>query len=458
MLQNAVSDLRPPLTVPNSLDQDVPDIDYINEYLAENEHKELLKFLTCGSVDDGKSTLIGRLLYDTNKVYEDHLSALLRDSSRLGRTDSEPDFALLADGLKAEQEQGITIDVAYRYFTTRARKYIIADCPGHSQYTKNMATGASNCELAVILIDAQNGVLDQTRRHSLIVSLLGIRQLIVAVNKMDLVHYDAAIYERIQAEYLAFAKGLNFTSVSFVPVAAKFGENIVEPSVNMPWYEGATIVDLLEAAPVAVARDLGHFCMTVQRVHRPGTDFRGYSGTVTKGLIHPGDPIVVLPAGIETHVERIVTMDGDLDVAHAPQSVTLTISDQLGVNRGDTFVSPQYKPQIGNELFTNIVWMNNKPLVPNKSYLFKLGAKQLSGKVSTIVHRLNVNTQVLEPCDELAVNEIGLVHIDLQQPVVYEDYETDKTMGSLIVIDRITNETVGAGMINHNLSSGASNR
>lgn len=447
MLQNALAESQSPVTLPTTLDRDVPDIEYINDYLAENEHKELLKFLTCGSVDDGKSTLIGRLLYDTNKVYEDHLSALIRDSNRLGRTDSELDFALLADGLKAEQEQGITIDVAYRYFTTSERKYIIADCPGHSQYTKNMATGASNCELAVILIDAQNGVLDQTRRHSLIVSLLGIRQLVVAINKMDLVAYDQDVYERIRAEYLKFAEGLNFTSVAFVPVAAKFGENIAQQSKNMAWYDGKTIIELLEAAPVAAERDFDNFCMTVQRVHRPGSDFRGYAGTVTKGVIRPGDTVRILPTGIETQVERIVTMDRDLDIAFAPQSITLTLKDQLSVNRGDTFVSPSYAPQVASAFLANMVWMNEKPLVPNKNYVFKLGAKQLTGKVAEIVHRLDVNTRTQEAADELASNEIGLVRVALQQAVVFEDYAADKTMGSLIVIDRITNETVGAGMI-----------
>ena len=440
MLQTVIAEPRTSLTSSPALDFDVPDL--------ENEHKELLKFLTCGSVDDGKSTLIGRLLYDTNKVYTDHLSALVRDSGRLGRTDEELDFSLLADGLKAEQEQGITIDVAYRYFTTSARKYVIADCPGHNQYTKNMTTGASNCELAVILIDAKNGVLDQTRRHSLIVNLLGIRQVVVAINKMDLVGYDEQIYERIRSEYIKFASSLNFTHLSFVPVAAKFGENVVKQSTYMDWYDGATIINLLESAPVAADQNFDQFCMAVQRVHRPGADFRGYSGMITRGVIRPGDAVSVLPAGIETRVERIVTMDGDLNVAFAPQSVMLTVSDQLSISRGDTLAAPSYVPRVADEFLANIVWMGDCPLMPNKNYLFKLGARQITGKLVEIAHRLNVNTQEHESCSELGANEIGLVRVRLQQQVVFENYDDDKTMGSFILIDRVTNETVGAGMVN----------
>ena len=426
---------------------DVPNIEYLNDYLAANEQKELLKFLTCGSVDDGKSTLIGRLLYDTNKVYEDHLSALIRDSKRLGHSGDDLDFALLADGLKAEQEQGITIDVAYRYFTTSTRKYIIADCPGHRQYTRNMATGASNCELAVILIDAQNGVLDQTRRHSLIVSVLGIRQVVVAINKMDLVGYDQATYERIKAAYLEFSEGLGFENVSFVPVVAKFGENVVKPSTNMAWYDGDTVIDLLETAPVSSRHDYDEFCMTVQRVHHPTEDFRGYSGTITRGVVRPGDRIRILPAGRETTVERIVTMEGDLEEAFAPQSITLTVQDQLSINRGDMFVAPSYQPKVQDEFKATVVWMSDKPLVSGKNYIFKLGARQIQASVSEIACRINVDTRELESCDELQVNEIGLAQVQLQRPVVFEDYSEDKTMGSFIVIDRLTNETVGAGMV-----------
>ena len=444
----AESRLRLPLAL--GLERDVSDIEYMNDYLAENEQTELLKFLTCGSVDDGKSTLIGRLLYDSNKVYEDHLNALIRDSRRLGHGSDELEFALLADGLKAEQEQGITIDVAYRYFATSTRKYIIADCPGHSQYTKNMATGASNCELAVILIDAQNGVLDQTRRHSLIVDLLGISQVVVAINKMDLVGYDEETYERIRTEYLEFSRSLGFTQTSFVPVAAKFGENVVHSSTNMDWYAGETIIELLERAPVSADADLEQFCMTVQRVHHPSEDFRGYSGMITKGVICPGDPVVVLPSGHETRVERVVTMDGDLEAGFAPQSVTLTVSDQLSISRGDTLVSPSYTPSVSDAFQANVVWMANRALAANKSYLFKMGARQVTGQVAEFIHRLDVNTQARESCDQLDANEIGLVRIQLQRPVVFEDYADDKTMGSFIVIDRISNETVGAGMIcNH---------
>ncbi len=447
MGQPAVAESQLKLPLARALERDVPDIEYINDYLVENERTELLKFLTCGSVDDGKSTLIGRLLYDSNKVYEDHLNALIRDSRRLGHNSDDLEFALLADGLKAEQEQGITIDVAYRYFATSSRKYIIADCPGHSQYTKNMATGASNCELAVILIDAQNGVLDQTRRHSLIVSLLGISQVVVAINKMDLVDYNERIYERIREEYLDFSKDLGFVQTSFVPVAAKFGENVVHHSTNMDWYTGDTIIELLEQAPVRADQRFDQFCMTVQRVHHPSEDFRGYSGTITKGVLRPGDRVVVLPSGHETHVERIVTMDGDLETGFAPQSVTVMVSDKLSINRGDTLVSPSYTPRVSDVFLANVVWMAEKPLMANKTYLFKMGARQVTGQVSEFVHRLNVNTQAHESCEQLDANEIGLARIQLQRPVVFEDYVDDRTMGSFIVIDRISNETVGAGMI-----------
>ena len=451
--QLALADSQLTLPLALGLERDLSDTEYIDDYLAENERTELLKFLTCGSVDDGKSTLIGRLLYDSNKVYEDHLNALIRDSRRLGHGSDELEFALLADGLKAEQEQGITIDVAYRYFATSSRKYIIADCPGHSQYTKNMATGASNCELAVILIDAQNGVLDQTRRHSQIVNLLGISQVVVAINKMDLVDYDKATYDRIREDYLEFSGQLGFTQTSFVPVAAKFGENVVQRSTNMNWYDGDTIIELLERAPVSTDQDHEQFCMTVQRVHHPSEDFRGYSGTITKGTIQPGDPVVVLPSGHETHVDRIVTMDGDLETAFAPQSVTLTVTDQLSISRGDTLVTPNYAPTVSDAIRANIVWMADRPLAANKSYIFKMGARQITGQISEFVHRLDVNTQVRESCDQLDANEIGLVRIRLQRPVVFEDYVVDKTMGSFIVIDRISNETVGAGMICNQLST-----
>lgn len=447
MGQSALAESRLKLSIAPILERYVSDIEDINDYLAENERTELLKFLTCGSVDDGKSTLIGRLLYDSNKVYEDHLNALIRDSKRLGHGSDELEFALLADGLKAEQEQGITIDVAYRYFATSSRKYIIADCPGHSQYTKNMATGASNCELAVILIDAQNGVLDQTRRHSLIVSLLGINQVLVAINKMDLVGYDKQTYDRIREEYLEFSKSLGFAETAFVPVAAKFGENIVQRSTNMDWYGGDTIIELLERAPVTSDQDFEQFCMTVQRVHHPSEDFRGYSGTITKGVVRPGDPITVLPSGHETRVERIVTRDGDLETAFAPQSITLTVRDQLSINRGDTLASPAYSPIVSDAFLANVVWMANQPLAVNKSYIFKMGARQVTGRVAEFIHRLNVNTQARESCEQLDANEIGLVRIQLQREVVFEDYADDKTMGSFIVIDRISNETVGAGMI-----------
>ena len=379
-----------------TFERNVADLDYIDAYLAENERTELLKFLTCGSVDDGKSTLIGRLLYDTNKVYDDHLSALIRDSRRTGEENDELKFALLADGLKAEQEQGITIDVAYRYFATSSRKYIIADCPGHQQYTKNMATGASNCELAVILIDAQNGVLDQTRRHSLIVDVLGIKQVIVAVNKMDLVDYDQTTFDRIRNEYLEFAQGLGFEDVAFVPVAAKYGENVAERSDKMAWYEDATILELLEQAPVGSEGNLGEFCMTVQRAHRPNAKFRGYSGTITRGEIRPGDPVVILPAGHSTNVERVVTMDGDLDVASVGQSVTITVSDQLSINRGDTLAAPTYSPVVADGFLATIVWMADRPLSLNKAYNIKLGSRQITGRVVEFKHRLNVNTQAKE--------------------------------------------------------------
>ena len=425
----------------------MPDIENIDDFLAENEHKELLKFLTCGSVDDGKSTLLGRLLYDTNKVYEDHLSALVRDSSRYGRTDEELDFALLADGLRAEQEQGITIDVAYRYFATATRKFIIADCPGHSQYTKNMATGASNCEIAVILIDAQNGVLDQTRRHSSIVSLLGIKKVIVAINKLDLVDYSESVFKQIQDDYRSLASKLGFQSLEFVPVAAKYGENIVKRSDHMPWYSGQTILEHLESAPLESPHDYEKFCMAVQRVHRPMEDFRGYSGTINRGTIRPGDPIRILPSGLESKVERIVTMDGDLEEAFPPQSVTLTLADDLSINRGDFLVDPSYRPKQKRQFKANIVWMGAKPLSVGKKYIFKCATRQVPGKIGAVDYRLNINTQQHEPADSLVMNEIGLASVELQSDLVFESYEDEPHLGSFIVIDRVTNETVAAGMI-----------
>jgi bifunctional enzyme CysN/CysC len=413
-------------------------------YLEQHERKEILRFLTCGSVDDGKSTLIGRLLHDSKMIYEDQLESV---RSKKPGDDGEFDLALLVDGLQAEREQGITIDVAYRYFSTAKRKFIIADTPGHEQYTRNMATGASGCDVAVILIDARQGVLTQTRRHTFIASLLGIKHVIVAVNKMDLVEFDEEVFERIRADYVRFTANLGIEDLQFIPISALHGDNVVDKSAAMPWYQGSTLMYLLENVPIASDRNFKDFRFAVQRVSRPDSSFRGYSGTVQSGIVRPGDRITVLPSGKSSTVVRIVTMDGDLDEAFPPLAVTLTLSSEIDISRGDMLVTDGALPNVEDRFDAELVWMTDEPMVPGKQYVIKHGTKQLFGRVSAIRHRTDINTLAHVPATSLALNEIGRCEFTLAEPIAFDPYEDNRETGAFIVIDRISNRTIGAGMI-----------
>jgi bifunctional enzyme CysN/CysC len=419
----------------------------IDAYLKQHEHKELLRFLTCGSVDDGKSTLIGKLLYETKMIYEDQLAAIQRDSKAHGTTGSETDMALLMDGLKAEREQGITIDVAYRYFSTAKRKFIIADCPGHEQYTRNMATGASTCDLAIILIDARHGVMTQTKRHSFIVSLLGIKHVLVAVNKMDLMDYREEVFEKIKSDYRDFASRLEMVDQHFIPISALKGDNLVEKSANMPWYDGSTLMHHLENVHIASDRNLIDFRYPVQYVNRPNLNFRGFCGTIASGRISKGDVVMALPSRKTSRVKSIVTYDGELDEAFTPQSVTITLADEIDVSRGDMLVRPDNVPQSADAFDASIVWMTEEPLVPGKQYWFKQTSKMAAGSVSQLRYRIDVNTLHRQEATQLGLNEIGRCHVRLNQPLAFDGYRQNKGTGAFIVVDRITNVTVGAGMI-----------
>ncbi len=419
----------------------------IDAYLKQHEHKELLRFLTCGSVDDGKSTLIGRLLYDSKMIYEDQLAAIEKDSATVGTTGGGFDPALLTDGLKAEREQGITIDVAYRYFSTAKRKFIIADTPGHEQYTRNMATGASTCDLAIILIDARHGVMTQTKRHSFIVSLLGIKHVIIAINKMDLVDYAEETFEKIQQDYREFATRLDMKDLHFIPISALDGDNVVDHSKEMPWYEGSTLMHMLETVHIASDRNLIDFRYPVQYVNRPHLDFRGFCGTIASGRVRKGDELMVLPSRKTSRVESIVTYDGEIDEAFAPLSVTLTLEDEIDVSRGDMLVRPDNVPKIGDSFDATIVWMAEEPLVPGKQYAIKQGTKNVTGTVSTLRYRIDVNSLHRQEAPTLNLNEIGRCQVKLNQPIAFDNYRNNHGTGALIIIDRITNVTVGAGMI-----------
>jgi len=419
----------------------------IHAYLAQHERKELLRFLTCGNVDDGKSTLIGRLLHDSKMIYEDQLAAIRKDSSKFGTTGDDFDPALLMDGLQAEREQGITIDVAYRYFSTTRRKFIIADTPGHEQYTRNMATGASTCDLAIILIDARHGVQTQTRRHSYIVSLLGIRHVIVAINKMDLKDYSEATFEAIKGDYLAFAQHLSIPDIRFLPLSALKGDNVVNPSVHMPWFKGAPLMTLLDTIEIADDQNFVNPRFPVQYVNRPNLDFRGYSGTLAAGIFRKGDPITVLPSMKTSRIESIVTYDGELLEAFPPQSVTLTLEDEIDVSRGDLLVRPDDLPHLSSRLIAHVVWMAEASLVPGRQYTIKHNTRTVTGSVASILHRIDVNTQAHHEVSELHLNEIGLLELSLAAPIAFDPYHVCKGTGSFIVIDRLTNVTIGAGMI-----------
>jgi len=421
----------------------------INAYLAQHERKELLRFLTCGNVDDGKSTLIGRLLHDSKMIYEDQLAAVQADSVKSGTTGAgKIDLALLVDGLQAEREQGITIDVAYRYFSTSTRKFIIADTPGHEQYTRNMATGASTCDLAVILIDARYGVQTQTKRHSFIASLLGLKHIIVAINKMDLVEYSEETFNRIKADYLAFVKSLDIQDIYFIPMSALDGDNVVNPSANMPWFTGQPMMELLNTIEIANDHNFADSRFPVQYVNRPNLDFRGFCGTVASGVFTKGDQITALPSGKTSHIKAIVTFDGELEQAFAAMAVTLTLTDEIDVSRGDIIIGKQQQaPSIADKFKASIVWMTEQPMTPGRQYLLKLATRTVTGSVSMIHHRIDVNTLEHHDANELKLNEIGSCTVTVNAPVVFDPYKRNKTAGSFIVIDRLTNVTVGAGMI-----------
>jgi bifunctional enzyme CysN/CysC len=425
----------------------------ITSYLAQHERKELLRFLTCGSVDDGKSTLIGRLLYDSQLVYEDQLAAVQKESERKGNVAGELDLSLLTDGLRAEREQGITIDVAYRYFSTAKRKFIIADTPGHEQYTRNMATGASTCDLAIILIDARHGVLQQTRRHSFIVSLLGIQHVVVAVNKMDLVDFSEEVFTAITREYAEFAARLEMRDLTFIPVSALRGDNVVHASDSMPWYTGGTMMHYLETVHIASDRNFIDFRMPVQYVNRPHLDFRGFCGTIASGILRPGDEVMALPSGVRSRVKSIVTYEGEIPQAFPPMAVTLTLEDEIDVSRGDVLVHPNNLPRVDQTFEAMVVWMTEDPLVPGKQYFIKQGTNMVTGAVSTLRYRIDVNSLHRQDAPVLQMNEVGRCTVRTSRPVCFDPYKGNRPMGSFIVIDRISNRTVGAGMIIDRASS-----
>ncbi|MDM5073735.1 sulfate adenylyltransferase subunit CysN [Aeromonas bestiarum] len=427
----------------------------IEAYLHAQQHKSLLRFLTCGSVDDGKSTLIGRLLHDSQQIYEDQLKALESDSQKLGTTGEKLDLALLVDGLQAEREQGITIDVAYRYFSTAKRKFIISDTPGHEQYTRNMATGASTCDLAIILIDARKGVLDQTRRHSFIASLLGIKQFVVAVNKMDLVEFSQEVFERISADYREFAKKLSVDTIQIVPVSALDGDNVVNPSDKLAWYQGETLLSLLENAEVERELERHPVRLPVQYVNRPNLDFRGFAGTLAAGILRVGDKLAVLPSGKESTVTRIVTFDGDLEYALPGQAITVTFADEIDISRGDLLVDAARQPQVTQNVLAHIVWMGEESLQPGRVYDIKLATKKTRGQVEAIRHRIEINKLDELAANELKLNEIGLCELSLTDPVAFDPYREIRDTGSFILIDRLSNVTVGAGMIVEGLAAKA---
>jgi sulfate adenylyltransferase large subunit len=416
-------------------------------YLKQHENKELLRFLTCGNVDDGKSTLIGRLLYDSKMIFEDQLAAIESDSVKHGTTGDKIDLALLVDGLAAEREQGITIDVAYRYFSTEKRKFIIADTPGHEQYTRNMATGASTCNLAIMLVDARYGVQTQTKRHSFIASLLGIKNVVVAVNKMDLLGFDEEKFNKIKADYLEFADELELEDIQFVPLSALDGDNVVNRSERSPWYKGKTLMEMLETVEINANRNLDNFRFPVQYVNRPNLDFRGFCGTVASGIVRPGDKITALPSGKQSTVKAIVTAEGNQQEGFVGQAVTLTLDDEIDISRGDMIVKSNDQPVTANTINADIVWMAEDALKPGKQYNMKFASTQNTGSISSVHHRIDVNTMEKHNADDLKLNEIGLCEVSLNKTVAFDAYKKNRATGAFIIIDRSTNVTVGAGMI-----------
>jgi bifunctional enzyme CysN/CysC len=424
----------------------------IDAYLLQHQHKSLLRFITCGSVDDGKSTLIGRLLYDSKMIFEDQLAALEADSKRIGTQGQEIDFALLVDGLAAEREQGITIDVAYRFFATDRRKFIVADTPGHEQYTRNMVTGASTADLAVILIDARKGVLTQTRRHSYLSKLIGIRHVVLAINKMDLVNYDQAVFDAIVADYRAFAAGIGIDAFIPIPISGLKGDNITTRSDATPWYDGPVLLDHLETVEIGDdPASTGPFRLPVQWVNRPNLDFRGFSGLIAGGSVSPGDPVRVLPSGRTSTVARVVTFDGDLTRAVTGQSITVTLADEIDCSRGDVIAAADAPPQVADQFETTIIWMADDDMLPGRPYWLKLGTQMVTAVVQPPKYQVNVNTMEHLAAKTLGLNAIGVANLSTDRPIVFEPYETSRDLGGFILIDKMTNATVAAGLVHFSL-------
>ncbi|MBN8488247.1 MAG: sulfate adenylyltransferase subunit CysN [Burkholderiales bacterium] len=420
----------------------------IEKYLKQHEKKSLLRFITCGSVDDGKSTVIGRLLYESKMLFEDQLAAIENDSKKWGTQGGDIDFALLVDGLAAEREQGITIDVAYRFFSTDRRKFIVADTPGHEQYTRNMITGASTADVAVILIDARKGVLTQTRRHSYLVSLIGIRKVVLAINKMDLVDYSQEVFDRINEEYRVFAKQIGLNDITSIPLSGLKGDNMLTASEHTPWYHGPTLMGFLETCEIDEARQQREaFRLPVQWVNRPNLDFRGFCGVVTGGVIKPGDRIRAQPSGRESKVARIVTMNGDLPMAVAGQSVTLTLEDEIDISRGDVISTADSPAEVADQFEATIVWMTDEPMLPGRPYLLKIGTQTVTASITEPKYKVNVNTMEHLAAKQLEVNEIGVVNLALDRPIAFDPYTANRDTGGFILINRLTNNTVGAGML-----------
>lgn len=427
--------------------------DDINAYLKNQEEKSLLRFITCGSVDDGKSTLIGRLLWDSKLIFEDQLAALKVDSKKVGTQDGGIDYALLLDGLQAEREQGITIDVAYRFFSTDKRKFIVADTPGHEQYTRNMVTGASTAQVAVILIDARKGILTQSRRHSYLASLVGIRQVVLAINKMDLVDYSKARFEAIRKEYELFATRLGFDRIAAIPISALNGDNIIGPSVNTPWYNGPALLEYLETVEISDSASEAPFRMRVQMVNRPNLNFRGFCGTIASGRIRAGDEIVVTSSGQSSRIARIITMDGDLEEAFAGQAITLTLDDEIDISRGDLLATPEARPNHSERYEAKVVWLHEEAMQQNRSYLLKAGATTAPARVEALQHKINVNTLQQEQSSTLELNEVGSCIFNISREISFDAYRENRSCGSFILVDRMSNATVGAGMIEAPLES-----
>ena len=422
--------------------------DDIGAYLEAHERKSLLRFITCGSVDDGKSTLIGRLLYEAKMIFDDQLTQLAADSKKVGTRGGELDFALLVDGLAAEREQGITIDVAYRFFSTERRKYIVADTPGHEQYTRNMVTGASTADLAVILVDARKGVLTQTRRHSYLVHLLGISRAVLAVNKMDLVDYAHDTFAAIVAAYRAFGERIGLTDITAIPLSAVHGDNVTARGTHMPWYQGPVLMEHLETVEVDAALAARPFCLPVQWVNRPSADFRGFAGLIASGSVRKGDRIRVLPAGRESRIARILTGSADREAAVAGQSVTVTLDSEVDVSRGDVLAAAGDPPQVASQFEATLVWMHDAPMLQGRAYLMKAGTRTVSATVAPLKYKINVNTLEHAPAEKLELNDIGVCELELDRAIPFEPYAQNRMLGGFILVDRLTNNTVGAGLIN----------